>query len=236
MLPEPRASLFDLDDTLYPARRFVFSGFAAVARRLSDSDGLEPRHVLAVLRSAWKGAQRGRELQACLEHFALPSSRASELLAVMREHVPAMRLPGSSARTLSALRSGWRTGIVTNGTPAMQARKVAALGVGPMVDTVVFAHEHGTRTGKPDRVPFAVALERLGVTPERALFVGNDEACDIGGARSAGMRAILLRRVTEARRHREERSTPSSAAPSQADAVIESIGDLPRAVAEIAAS
>jgi putative hydrolase of the HAD superfamily len=190
MSGDARAVLFDLDDTLYPQRRFVLSGFAACARHLADAGHVEVRHAFRVLLAAWKGPRRGRELQACVEQFGLTESMVAELLEVMRGHPPSLRLPRGSASALSMLRPDWRLGIVTNGMPDVQRRKVAALGVGELVDTVVFANEHGTGLGKPDPAPFLEALTRLGVPADRAVFVGNDEACDIAGARAVGMRAI----------------------------------------------
>jgi putative hydrolase of the HAD superfamily len=102
-----------------------------------------------------------------------------------------MQLPHVSLRTLDTLhRDGWRLGILTNGRPFVQARKIAALGVGGLVDAVVFASEHGSGVGKPEREPFLEIAQRLHVPPSRAVMVGNDERCDIAGAIGAGLRAI----------------------------------------------
>ncbi len=124
------AVLFDLDDTLYPYRRFVLSGFAAVARAPGSARPVS----IAAARSAcfaWRGeTHRGRELQACVEHFALPATIVPALIDVMRAHQPSMRLPRSSTRTLRALRRA-----VANRRRdqrhrrTIQARKVDALGV-----------------------------------------------------------------------------------------------------------
>jgi putative hydrolase of the HAD superfamily len=53
------------------------------------------------------------------------------------------------------------------------------------VDVVVSSAEAGA--SKPDPAVFRLALERLGVRPERALHVG-DSPADQEGARAAGMR------------------------------------------------
>ena len=211
MSREARALLFDLDDTLYSLDRFVLSGFAACAGHLQRAEGLDGRRVLGVLRAARDSPRRGRELQACIEHFGLDQTKIGALLEVMRGHQPSLRLPRESESILSRLRGRWRIGIVTNGIPDLQRRKVAALGVGALVDTVVFANEHGTQRGKPDPAPFLEALERLGVTANRAVFVGNDERCDIGGAAAIGMRTILVRGSATAGT-RDTREVPTRAA------------------------
>jgi HAD superfamily hydrolase (TIGR01493 family) len=53
-------------------------------------------------------------------------------------------------------------------------------------DVVVVSGEVGVR--KPDPAPFRLALDRLGVRPERAVHVGDHPPHDEEGARAAGMR------------------------------------------------
>jgi putative hydrolase of the HAD superfamily len=191
-VPEPRAILFDLDDTLYPYRAFVRSGFRAVGRRLAEERGLPTRVVLKVLRRALVGGARGRELQVLCERFALPASIVPELADVIREHTPLLRLPVETVRVLSSLRGSWRVGVVTNGTPRIQRRKIAALGLERFVDAVIFATEHGDGRGKPDATPFQTALARLGADASQSVFVGDDREADIDGAAAVGMRTIHL--------------------------------------------
>jgi putative hydrolase of the HAD superfamily len=45
---------------------------------------------------------------------------------------------------------------------------------------------------KPDVAIFAMALARLGVAPEHALYVGDVYAIDVLGARRAGIEAVLM--------------------------------------------
>ncbi|MGE0463962.1 MAG: HAD family hydrolase [Vicinamibacterales bacterium] len=218
MRHEPRAVLFDLDDTLYPHRRFVLSGFAEVAAHVERHWGVEACRAFALLSRATR-IVRGRELQALAQHFDLPAWLVPQLVEIIRAHEPRLRLPRASARVLHALRDGWRMGVVTNGPPDIQARKVTALGLQPLVDTVVYAHATGRGLGKPDRAPFLEAVRRLGVRMARTVFVGDDPVADIGGARQAGMLAVQVRR----------RDGGEGKAACAADAVIESLEEVPSA-------
>ncbi len=192
MGPETRAVIFDLDDTLYPLDGFVESGFDAVSRYLDRTWGVPRRASRAALLHASRNGERGRELQRCLSRFALPLSLVPSLVDMIRAHRPRLRLPRASFDTLVGLRARWRLGVVTNGLPAMQARKVAALGLSPLVDTIVYAHAVGTRAGKPDAGPFLEAAARLGVPAGRSVFVGDDPVADMLGASRAGMRTIQV--------------------------------------------
>ena len=192
-MPRRRAVLFDLDDTLYPLRRFVLSGFRAVAAHVERTRGIERHRVFAALTHASTGPSRGRELQALAERFDLPEASVRRWVDVIRDHRPVIRLPRHSALALRRLRVGWRLAIVTNGRPDIQARKVEALGLARAVDAVIFANEYGTGRGKPEAAPFLAALERLDVPADRAVFVGDDETCDLVGASRVGMHTVWYR-------------------------------------------
>ncbi len=190
-MADVRAILFDLDDTLYPYQAFVKSGFRVVSRRLADDYGLSACAVLRTLLKAL-ATDRGRELQVVCKRFALPAGVIPALVAVLRAHQPTLRLPETSREVLADLRRDWKIGVLTNGTPAIQRRKVAALGLAPLVDDVVCATEVGQGLGKPSRDTFTTALARLGAGAASSVFVGDDPDADIAGATAAGLHAIHL--------------------------------------------
>jgi putative hydrolase of the HAD superfamily len=185
-----RAIVFDLDDTLYPYRAFVRSGFRAVACRLAAERGLPPSTVLRVLRRALANGQRGHELQELCARFELPASQVASLAELIREHTPSLRLPRESVHVLRTLRTEWRVGVLTNGEPHIQRRKVAALGLGDLVDAVLFATECGDGNGKPAASAFHAVLDRLHADAASAVFVGDDPRTDIEGAVAIGMKTI----------------------------------------------
>jgi HAD superfamily hydrolase (TIGR01458 family) len=74
--------------------------------------------------------------------------------------------------------------------------------------------------GKPTRAYFEAALAELGASAGEAVMVGDDVEADIGGAKAAGLRAVLVRTG----KFREE---TLAAAEVQPDGVVESIADLP---------
>ena len=58
-------------------------------------------------------------------------------------------------------------------------------------DVVLISEAEGVR--KPDRAIFARALERCGVAPADAIFVGDHPEVDVAGARAAGMVPVWKR-------------------------------------------
>jgi putative hydrolase of the HAD superfamily len=65
---------------------------------------------------------------------------------------------------------------------------LAALGLAPLLDVIVLPSDAGA--AKPEARIFALALKRLGIRADQAVYVGDDADDDIGGARAAGLHAI----------------------------------------------
>ena len=217
-MPEPRGIVFDLDDTLYPYRAFVRSGLRVIGQQIAREYAVSTSLIARALRRAAIDGVRGREVQALCASLALPASIVPSLVAILRDHSPSLRLPCESRRVLTTLRGGWKIGILTNGTPEIQRRKLAALGVPPLVDAVVIATEVGDRRGKPSPTAFRAALDRLGLAPERTVFVGDDEQADIAGAAAAGMQTIHVL---------AQRPPAPTCGSARCAAHVRSIGDVP---------
>ena len=92
-------------------------------------------------------------------------------------------MPGAADAVVALERLGLRLAVVSNWDVALH-EYLEELGLAGHFATVVTSAEAGAP--KPDPRIFELALERLGVRPERALHVGDSEA-DEEGARAAGM-------------------------------------------------
>jgi HAD superfamily hydrolase (TIGR01458 family) len=79
--------------------------------------------------------------------------------------------------------------------------------------------------GKPSRAYFEAALAELGAPAGEAVMVGDDIEADIGGAKGAGLRGVLVRTG----KFREE---TLAAAAVQPDAVVDSVADVPALLRE----
>ena len=92
-------------------------------------------------------------------------------------------LPGAVEALERLQGAGLALACVSNWDASL-ADQLERAGVGHYFTTVVSSAEAGA--AKPDPGAFAVALERLGVKPERALHIGDTEA-DSDGAAAAGL-------------------------------------------------
>jgi putative hydrolase of the HAD superfamily len=66
------------------------------------------------------------------------------------------------------------------------------VGPGPGVELVGIIDSGAVGVAKPDPRIFEIALDLVGVAPERALHVGDAYSYDVGGARAAGIHPVLV--------------------------------------------
>ncbi len=127
-------------------------------------------------------------LAAALGGRAPAPARTAELLVDSLR----FRLFPDALPALDALRgAGVALAVVSNWDHGLE-EVLAHLGVADRFDAVVASATAGV--AKPDPAIFHVALARLGVPAGRALHCGDLPAKDCLGARSAGLRAVLIDR------------------------------------------
>jgi putative hydrolase of the HAD superfamily len=101
-----------------------------------------------------------------------------------------LRLYPHVREVLDTLRAAMPIAVVTDAQSAWARGELHKVGILDYFDPIVVSGDYGYR--KPDRRLFHLALERMGVAPEQALYVGNDMHRDIYGAREAGMHTVMF--------------------------------------------
>jgi putative hydrolase of the HAD superfamily len=97
--------------------------------------------------------------------------------------------PEAEAALALARARGLRVAVISNSNGSV-AGILATLGLARHLDFVLDSHVVGVE--KPDPRIFEMALDRAGVRPREAVYVGDLYSIDVLGARRVGMEAILL--------------------------------------------
>jgi putative hydrolase of the HAD superfamily len=216
-----KAVVFDLDDTLYPEREYVRSGFRAVGEWAEQQLGLSQPIVRAELQALFDAEFRGDTFQWWLSEQGLPESLLGEIVWIFRTHTPEITLSPDAERVLDELKPEYRLGLVTEGRRENQLTKIRALGLERWLTAVVILGEEERAEWKPNRKPFDRVLGMLSVAGGEAAYVGDNPRKDFRGAREAGMATIRIRRP-EGLHSRDEPASPADAA----DREIESLERL----------
>lgn len=135
-----------------------------------------------------------------------------------------------AADVLAWLRSrGVRLGLISNTVWPADAHRLdlERYGLLPYFHVTLFSSETGL--WKPDPRVFHRAIEELGARPDEAVYIGDQLAEDIGGARRAGLRAILFGDLPQ----NVERPEAAAHTP---DGQIRALGELPELLADLGLS
>lgn len=198
------AVLFDVDDTLFDRRRAQDLVLDILMRELPALfDGVEIGRVREAFRESDRISSAENDAGTLRESFRARRSKLfldligaeqrfwEEAAALYVKHYPTVRAPVSGAEAVvEALGRAFKLGVVSNGFPDVQYRKLETIGVREHFRCVVLSEEVGLY--KPDAAIFLHAARLLGVAPEACMHVGDIFEMDVAGAKRAGMRACWL--------------------------------------------
>lgn len=109
---------------------------------------------------------------------------------VRRFEAALLDIPDETKATLKSLRAkGKRLGLISNA----DVMEVAAWNKSPLADSfdaVILSCLVGVV--KPEREIYYICLERLGVQPSEALYIGDGGSSELQGARAVGMTTVMM--------------------------------------------
>lgn len=184
MIRKPRAICFDIDGTLYPRRVLdrnlfrlsvihpVLSRRYFLARKAMRKEGFPKsmRDAEAFLK---------REAELCKVSADVLRRKFYENLSNFSRRLPAI------PEVVSLIKRAREEGIEVYLMSDFPVKyKVEALGLCPWVSAAFTAEEFGCL--KPDRRAFDTLSERIGISAEDLLYIGDSYEKDIAGAKGAG--------------------------------------------------
>ncbi|MCA1032441.1 HAD-IA family hydrolase [Bacillus timonensis] len=187
--------LFDLDDTLLDRDMAVEKMFSIILEKCYK----EVEHIA-----------KGEMLQKFKEfdkNSYGDNDKIKVFVFLFEEFPPQYRLPRNyiqdfwnqyfpqcfsinqnTLKIINTIKKHVKVAIVTNGSTQRQNAKVMNTNLISCFDTIIISEEVGF--SKPDKRIFELALNKLNVKPEDALFVGDDIKKDIEGCQKANIKGI----------------------------------------------
>ncbi|MBN1267591.1 MAG: HAD family hydrolase [Anaerolineales bacterium] len=189
-----KAVLFDLDDTLYPERAFVRSGFKAAAAFAEQELGIGRSTGFEELWAYFESGVRGSTYNLWLEAHGADTERwVPQLVEVYRSHKPEIELYPGVRQLLKTLCARTPLGLITEGNTTTQRNKLAALDLEAMFGVVVITDMKERSFWKPHMRPYINALDKLGVEAARSVYIGDNPRKDFFGARQLGMHTVRVK-------------------------------------------
>jgi putative hydrolase of the HAD superfamily len=187
-----RALVFDLDDTLFPERAYVASGFAVVDGWVQQTLGRPGFGAAAA--ALHEAGRRGRIFDEALQWLGISPTPTlvARLVDVYRAHAPAIALYPDVAPVLCA----WQgpAAVVSDGPLLSQHRKAQALDLARRFHPVLLTDRWGRAFWKPHVRAFRQIEGMLGIDGPACVYVGDNPHKDFTAPRRLGWRTIRVRR------------------------------------------
>lgn len=214
-----RGVIFDLDDTLYPERQYVRSGYNEIATWLwniftNESElmakaGFE--NADAISEKLWNLFLNNEPAidklvtlifdniyGACSEEFLIAGMNYDKLrqkaLSVYRSQMPDISLYDGVKELICDLRAkGIRVGIITDGRPEGQGNKIDALQLNDIVDDIIITDSlGGSQFRKPCDISYRIMQNRWKLSYEQMVYVGDNPTKDFIAPIQLGMQSVYV--------------------------------------------
>lgn len=184
--------VFDIDDTLYLERDYVFSGFNAIGpwagRWLGIADFADR------CREEHESGRRGSVFNRVLEGCGVTPRPevVAALVALYRAHLPDIGLCEDAHAALVEAAARWPLAVITDGPAISQSRKAEALELHRFADPIYLTELHGPGCSKPSPVVFRKVEQAL--PAKRYVYVADNPAKDFHAPRELGWYSVRVRR------------------------------------------
>lgn len=197
-----RGVVFDLDHTLFDRygtlKNVVPLFYGHYRSRIPEDLSLEAfieRFILLEKRYIHFGWRK--LLQACVEDgilFSIADEDFNEIIHYILHScwtMDAVPYP-FTAPTLRKLRDmGYKIGIITNGSHDVQGKKIQILDLERYTDEIIISGDIGVH--KPNAEPFILMSQRLNISPQELMYIGDHPANDVDGSRNAGYTPVWVK-------------------------------------------
>ena len=189
--------VFDLDDTLYPERDFVLSGFAAVDAWLQANHGIDGFAEKA--QALFAAGHRGHIFDQALELLDVSMAEAlvPAMIEIYRRHPPALHLYSDADHALKWIdTAGLRTALITDGISFVQRAKIRALGLQARIQSCIVTDELGGKQfWKPNPEAFLRLMAAHPGPNSGYVYIADNPRKDFIAPRRLGWKTLRVRRA-----------------------------------------
>jgi putative hydrolase of the HAD superfamily len=185
--------IFDLDYTLYDPKQYFFGAFREICKKFSKNKILRER-MFDFLVKRWreKTSMYPSLFDDFLNKFNL-DVETREIVKIFNEYDGPLKPFPETIEVLERLkRKGVRLGVLTDGNPLRQERKIKLLGIKKFFDEIIFVKN--TKYSKKNKNLFLNISKKFSSLPKECSYVGDNPLLDFSGASKAGMKTVRIKK------------------------------------------
>jgi len=185
--------IFDMDDTLFAERDFVYGAYHAVSALVIEKYGV---FIEDELRRRFDEGQRGDLFTTVLNSLGVNISEKEiqALVKIYRSHTPHL-YPYADVSVIKLLKqNGFKTGLISDGWLKVQQKKFDALKLSRYFDEVIFTDSLGREFWKPHPCSFELMSKWFDTKPSEMLYIGDNPQKDFITCNKMGMHTLRIRR------------------------------------------
>jgi putative hydrolase of the HAD superfamily len=213
--------VFDLDDTLFDEKTFVYSGFDAVAEFVSQQFNIDKIMIINDLTEELKNG-RGHIFDFVLKkHNLFSKVLVKKCLSVYRLHKPNIFVYNDAIECLKRFENAPKY-IVTDGNKIVQHNKIKALQIEQYFAHCFISRRYGIHNEKPSPYCFQKICKLENTTPQNVIYIGDNPQKDFVGIKPIGFKTIRIMKGN----HFDVIKTPEYEAHIQINALSELTSEL----------
>lgn len=183
---------FDLDDTLYPEKDYILSGFKAVSQVMKNKFG--GNDICPELIKTFKNGERRKTFNTTLERLGIKHNESliKEMVDYYRMHFPDIIPYNDVVPTLKLLKQHHNLVLITDGYLEVQKIKVKILNIQRFFKKIIFTDEYGRDYWKPNPKTFQMLMSDFSANKDECVYIGDNIEKDFFAPNQLGWLTIQI--------------------------------------------
>lgn len=191
---EIKAVVFDLDDTLYNQKDYIYSGLTVLDNWVKSKFKVNGFYDQA--KRLFETGEKDFIFNKTLELMNIPFDE--KLIQGMKKqyesHIPQISLLDDAKWILSNLANDIKIGIISDGDIEIQANKVRVLRLNERFHSVILSDRFGRNHWKPSPIPYKHVCMAMNVSHQECVYIGSDILKDFITAKRLGWKTVHINR------------------------------------------
>ncbi len=167
--------IFDLDDTLYIEKQFVFSGLSAVSNFIKKKYKINSLKTFNDLKNYYTKKERVNILDFILKkNNVFNKKNLIQLINIYRSHKPNIKIDNKNKNILFKLSKKNNIYLVTDGNKLVQKNKIEALKIKKFFKKIFITHQYAIKYSKPSLFCFNIIRKLEKCNWNDLIYIGDD--------------------------------------------------------------